>query len=68
MYLRSVSFVVVMTNEILSLTGVWPKRDVKFVDIIRMMCTCEVLMLEPTQSIHNMICKTLDFNPKKYLK
>ena len=48
MYLRRVSFVVVMTNEILSLTGVWPKRDVKFVDIIRMMCTCEVLMLEQT--------------------
>ena len=48
--------------------GVWPHRVISNADIIRMMMTCTILDLEELESIHNLICKAYEFDPKKYLK
>ena len=57
-----------LLEQMSAFAGVWPNRDVKIVDIIRMMIACTGLNVERTESIHNMMCKAFDLNVKTCLK
>jgi len=47
-----------------SILGIWPHRNIKNADVIRMFVTCEMMEVDTRDSIYYMAIKALGINPK----
>ena len=44
--------------------GLWTRKNIKNIDLIRMNVACEIMDVDPRDSIHYMVAKVLGVDPR----